>query len=47
MTREWIYVRTTAGELFRIVKPDVSGGALTHLQEMVREVLDENRGKRE
>ncbi len=39
--RECIYIRTVAGELFSVVKPDVDEDALAHLREMAREVLRE------
>ncbi len=41
--RECIYIRTSAGELFSMVKPDVGEEALAHLRELAREALCEGR----
>ncbi len=41
--REWLTVRTVTGEVFEIVKPDVSEERLAQLRDMAREVLDDER----
>ena len=42
--REHLELRTAAGDAFTIVKPDISDELLAQMREMVREVLDEERG---
>ena len=39
--REHLELRTNAGVAFTIVKPDISAELLVQMQEMVREILDE------
>ncbi len=41
--REWVTVRTVAGELFSIVKPDESDDMLETLKVLVREILSAER----
>ena len=43
--REQLTLRTVAGDTFTIVKPDISDELLAQMQEMVRELLDEERGR--
>jgi hypothetical protein len=43
--REHLTLRTVAGDTFTIVKPDIRAELLAQMQEMVREVLDEERGR--
>ena len=43
--RQWLTIRTVAGELFSIVKPHVIDARLAELQEMAREVLREDHGE--
>ena len=38
--RQWLTIRTVAGELFSIAKPNVSDARLIELQEMARQVLN-------
>ena len=40
--RQWLTIRTVAGELFSIVKPHVIDPRLAELQEMARQVLRED-----
>ena len=40
--RQWLMIRTVAGELFSIVKPNVIDARLAELQEMARQVLRED-----
>ena len=40
--RQWLTIRTVAGELFSIVKPHVIDARLAELQEMARQVLRED-----
>ncbi len=42
--REQLTLRTVEGETFTILKPDIRDELLAQLKEMVREVLDEERG---
>ncbi len=42
--REWVTVRTIAGESFRIVKPDESDDMLETLKVLAREILNAERG---
>ena len=39
--REHLTLKTTAGDTFTIVKPDISGELLAQMRELVREALDE------
>jgi hypothetical protein len=41
--REWVTVRTVAGELFSIAKPDESDEMLETLKVLAREILDAER----
>lgn len=41
--REWVTVRTIAGELFSIVKPDESDDMLETLKVLAREILNAER----
>ncbi len=42
--REWVTVRTVAGELFSIIKPDESDEMLETLKVLAREILNAERG---
>ncbi len=42
--RKWIYIRTSAGELFSVVKPNVGEDVLAQLREMAREALRNEGG---
>jgi len=43
--REHLTFKTVAGDLFTLVKPDVSAELLAHMIELAREVLREGSGK--
>ncbi len=45
--REWLTVRTVAGDLFSIVKPDESDEMLETLTMLAREILNAERAKPE
>ncbi len=43
--RQWVTIRTTAGDLFSIVVPDVSKELLAKMIDMARDVMREESGE--
>ncbi len=41
--REQLTLRTVAGDTFTLLKPDISDELLAQMQDMVREIMDEER----
>src|SRR5574341_1370235 len=43
--REYITVRTNSGDIFTVVRPSLSPGRLDYFTAMVREIIDEEKGR--